>query len=98
MIISFSPQLRGDTLTLSKQGDTLTINDTEIDFSPLESGTKLPSDVCQNYSSFLLAAQRNDDGELELILLLPHSKNASQVALFPQPIINPSNGQIQIPT
>jgi len=49
MIISFSPQLRGDTLTLNKQGDMLTINFVEIDFLLLESGTKLPSDVCQNY-------------------------------------------------
>jgi len=98
MIINYSPQLRNDTLALSKQGDTLTINDVEIDFSPLESGTKLPSEVCQTYSPFLLAAQRNEDGELELTLLLPHSANAAQANLFTQPVVNPSNGQIQIPS
>jgi hypothetical protein len=95
-MINFSPQLRSDTLTLSKQGDTLTINDTEIDFSPLESGTKLPSEVCREYSPFLLAAQRNDDGELELTLLLPHGQDATQAALFPQPI-HPSDGSVEVP-
>ena len=98
MIIIFSPQLRNDTLTLAKQGDALTINSVEIDFSPLESGTKLPPEVCQTYSPFLLAAQRNEDGELELTILLPHTSNASEAARYPQPIVNPSNGQIQIPS
>ena len=98
MIIKYSPQLGSANLTLSKQGDTLTINSVEIDFSPLESGTKLPSEVCQGYSLFLLAAQRNDGGELELTILLPHTSNASEAARHPQPIVNPSNGQIQIPS
>jgi len=96
MIINFSPQLRGDTLTLVKQGDVLTINSVEIDFEPLESGTKLPSDVCQEYSQFLLAAQRNNDGELELTLLLPHGKDATQAALFPQPV-TAIDGLVEVP-
>lgn len=96
MMITFSPQLRNGTLALEKQGDILTINGVEIDFEPLESGTKLPSDVCQEYSPFLLGAQRNGDGELELTLLLPHSKNATQAALHPQPI-NPSDGPVEVP-
>jgi hypothetical protein len=98
MIINYSPQLRGDALTLSKNGNILTINGEEIDFEPLESGTKLPLDVCQEYSPFLLGAQRNDGGELELTILLPHTPNATQAALFPQPVVNPNNGQIQIPS
>lgn len=96
MIINYSPQLRGDTLTLAKQGDTLTINSVEIDFSPLESGTKLPSELCREYSPFLLAAQRNDGGELELTLLLPHGKDATQAALFPQPV-TPTDGPVEVP-
>lgn len=96
MIISFSPQLRNDTLTLAKQGDALTINSVEIDFSPLKPGKKLPFAVCQNYSPFLLAAQRYDSGELELTLLLPHSKNASQAALHPQPV-TPIDGPVEMP-
>lgn len=98
MIINYSPQLRSDTLKLSKNGNILTINGEDIDFGPLESGTKLPSDVCREYSQFLLGAQRNDGGELELTILLPHTSNASEAARYPQPIVNPSNGQIQIPS
>lgn len=96
MIINYSPQLRSDSLTLVKQGDALTINSVEIDFSPLESGTKLPSEVCQGYSPFLISAQRNEDGELELTLLLPHSANATQAALFPQPV-TPPDGPVEMP-
>lgn len=96
MIINYSPQLRSDTLTLVKQGDALTINSVEINFSPLESGTKLPSEVCQTYSPFLLAAQRNEDGELEVTLLLPHGENATQAALFPQPV-TPQDGPVEVP-
>ena len=96
MIINYSPQLRSGTLNLFKQGDTLTINDTEIDFSSLESGTKLPSGVCLEYSPFLLAAQRNNDGELELTLLLPHGQDATQAALFPQPVIA-IDGLVEVP-
>ncbi len=96
MILNYFPQLRSDALTLSKNGDILTINGEEIDFEPLESGTKLPLDVCQEYSPFLLAAQRNNDGELELTLLLPHGKDATQAALFPQPVIA-IDGLVEVP-
>jgi len=96
MIINYSPQLRSDALTLSKDGDILTINGVEIDFEPLESGTKLPSDVCQGYSPFLLEAQRTSSGELEITLLLPHGKNAPTAALFPQPI-TPGDGPVEVP-
>jgi hypothetical protein len=98
MIIKFSPQLRSDTLTLSKNGDIFTINGEEIDFEPLESGTKLPLEVCQSYSPYLISAQRNADSILELTILLPHTSDSSEAARHPQPVVNPSNGQIQIPT
>ncbi len=81
---------------MEKHGDRLTINGEDIDFGPLESGTKLPSDVCREYSPFLLGAQRNDDGELELTLLLPHGKDATQAALFPQPVIA-IDGLVEVP-
>jgi hypothetical protein len=96
MILIFSPQLRNGTLALEKQGDILTINGEEIDFEPLESGTKLPSGVCQEYSPFLLAAQRNNDGELELTLLLPHGQDATQAARFPQPV-TAIDGLVEVP-
>jgi hypothetical protein len=96
MILNYFPQLRSDALTLSKNGDILTINGEEIDFEPLESGTKLPSEVCQEYSPFLLAAQRNNDGELELTLLLPHGQDATQAARFPQPV-TAIDGLVEVP-
>jgi len=97
MILHYSPQYRSDgPLTLSKQDDTLTINGLDIDFSPLESGTKIPSEVCQGYSPFLIGAQRNNGGELEITLLLPHGKNATSAALFPQPI-TPTDGPVEVP-
>lgn len=97
MIINYSPQYRSDALNISKQGDTLVINSTSVDLSPLQSGYKLPFEECQNGHPFLLTAQRNDDGELEVSVLLPYGPGASNAATFPQPVTVIEDGDIQVP-
>ena len=97
MIITFSPQLRNGTLALSKQGDTLTINAVEIDFSPLPVGHKLPFEQCQKGHPFLLAAQRKEDGELEVAVLLPYGPGASEAVEFPLPVVVLQDGDIEVP-
>ena len=97
MIINYSPQYRSDGLTLAKQGDTLTINGIPVDLSPLPVGHKLPFEECQKGHPFLLEAQRNDDGELEVTVLLPYGPGASEAVEFPQPIVVTENGNIEVP-
>jgi len=95
MKINLSPQRRDDTLTVIKQGDTLTINNTTYDFSQLPDGGKLPADAVD--SEYIIGSVDRVNGELELTLLLPHSADASEAARFPEPIINPADGEVELP-
>jgi hypothetical protein len=95
MQIILSPQRRDDTLTVTKQGDTLTINGTAYDFSVIPDGATLPKDATD--CAWLASDVERIDGVLHLTLLLPHGASASQAARFPQPIINPADGVLELP-
>jgi hypothetical protein len=95
MKIILSPQRRDDTLTVTKQGDTLTINGTAYDFSVIPDGATLPKDATD--CAWLASDVERIDGVLHLTLLLPHGANASEAARFPQPIINPADGVLELP-
>jgi len=95
MKIALSPQRRDDTLTVIKQGDTLTINGTAYDFSQLPDGGTLPKDAVD--CEWIVSDVNRVDGELELTLLLPHGAGASEAARFPEPIVNPDDGQVELP-
>lgn len=95
MKITLSPQRRDDTLTVTKQGDTLTINGTAYDFSQLPDGATLPAEAVD--CEFIIDPVERINGELELTLLLPHGLNASDAARFPQPIIDPADGALELP-
>ena len=95
MKINLSPQRRDDTLTVTKQGDALTINGTAYDFSQLPDGGTLPADAVD--SEFVIGFVDRVGGELELTLLLPHGADASEAARFPEPIIDPADGEVELP-
>jgi hypothetical protein len=95
MKIILSPQRRNDTLTVTKQGDTLTINGTAYDFSVVPDGATLPKEATD--CAWLMSDVERIDGVLHLTLLLPHGVNASEAARFPQPIINPADGVLELP-
>ena len=95
MKITLSPQRRDDTLTVIKQGDTLTINGTSYDFTDLPDGGTLPAEAVD--SEFVIGNVERIDGVLHLTLLMPHGADASEAARFPQPIINPADGELELP-
>jgi len=95
MKINLSPQRRDDVLTITKQGDVLTINGTEYDFTQLPEGGTLPADAVD--CKWIVSDVKRVNGELELTLLLPHSADASEAARFPQPIIDPADGELELP-
>ena len=95
MKINLSPQRRDDTLTVTKQGDTLTINGTAYNFSQLPDGATLPAEAVD--CEYIIGSVERINGELELTLLLPHGANTSQAARFPQPIIDPADGALELP-
>ena len=95
MKINLSPQRRDDTLAVTKQGDILTINGTTYDFSQLPDGGTLPADAVD--CEFVIGSVDRVNGELELTLLLPHGPNASEAARFPEHIIDPADGEVELP-
>ena len=95
MKITLSPQRRDDTLTVIKQGDTLTINGTAYDFSVIPDGATLPQDATD--CEWLASDVERIDGVLHLTLLLPHGANAPEETRFPQPIVDPADGVLELP-
>jgi hypothetical protein len=95
MLINLSPQRREDILTISKTGDTLTINGIPYDFSPLPNGATLPREAID--CEWIVSDVNRVNGEIELTILLPHGANASHEARFPEPIIKNDDGQVVLP-
>jgi len=95
MKLILSPQRRDGTLTVIKQGDILTINGAEYDFTSLPDDGTLPAEAVD--SEYVIGSVERVNGELELTLLLPHGPNASEAARFPEPIIDPADGEVELP-
>jgi hypothetical protein len=95
MLINLSPQRREDILTISKTGDTLTINGVSYDFSQLPNGATLPREAID--CEWIVSDVNRVNGEIELTILLPHGANASYEARFPEPINMTNDGQVVLP-
>ena len=95
MQIILSPQRRNGTLTITKQGEVLTINGTAYDFSIVPDGGTLPKDATD--CEWLASDVERIDGVIHLTIILPNAENASEAARFPQPIVNPADGELELP-
>lgn len=95
MIIKLSPQVSTKTLSVSRNNDIFTINGEIFDFTPLSEGAILPADAIN--CDYIFEPVKRVNGELEITFLFPISSEASEEALFPQPIINPPQGEIVFP-
>lgn len=96
MNITFSPQRRDDgPLALSKQGDILTIAGTAYDFGQLPDGATLPREAVN--CPWLASGVERISGKLHLTLILPHGPNAPEATRFPEPIIDPADGEVELP-
>lgn len=96
MIIKLSPIRMDGTLTVSKEGDALTVNGVEYDFTPLPAGATLPAEAIDS-EWIKCCVERTLEGELILTLRLPHRAEASQAALFPEPLVDPEDGPLELP-
>lgn len=95
MHITLIPQRRDDTLQVTKQGDTLTINGTAYDLSTIPDGATLPATATD--CPYLTGNIERVAGVLRLSLLLPTGQDATPAANFPAPIVNPPNGKLELP-
>lgn len=95
MHITFSPTRLPEPMTLSRNGDMLTINGQVFDFTDLPEGAILPREAVD--CALLHSGVARIDGAINLTLTLPHGANAPEETLFPAPIINPPDGLIELP-
>jgi|TARA_R110000744_G_scaffold232384_1_gene350514 hypothetical protein len=95
MNITLTPQVRPDSLALSKSGDILTINGDAFDFSFIEEGDVLPQDAVE--CPLLASDVTRTDGAITLKLVLPIRHTASDAAKFPASILNAPDGDIEVP-
>lgn len=95
MHITFFPQRRDDTFSVSKAGDVLTINGETLDFTSLPDGATIAA--ADSPSPWIVGDIERIDGKLHLALLLPHGANPSAQVAFPDPLIDPADGPIILP-
>ena len=95
MKITLSPLRANTPLTASRAGDTLTLNGEAFDFSPLKEGETLPADAID--SPWITGDVTRTDGVLHITLRLPHGADAPEETRFPEPIIDPPDGEIALP-
>ena len=94
MHITLSPSRCDTPLTLSKAGDTLTINGEAFDLSGIPEGATLPRDAVA--CEWLASDIERIGGVLHLTLIFPHGANAPHEARFPEPI-DATDGPIALP-
>lgn len=73
----------------------LTINGVPFDFSGLQDGAKLPRAAVECPS--LASDVERINGAISLTLHLPAGPNPSAAVAFPVPLIDPANGDLDIP-
>jgi hypothetical protein len=95
MKIILSPQRRDEALTVYKQGDVLTVNGEEFDFSTMVEGDMLPAEAIS--SIWFVDKVERVEGELVITLLLPIPHNYSPEQAFPAPLLNVPDGEVMFP-
>lgn len=96
MIIKLSPARSGAALVVTRDGDKLTINGTELDFSPLPEGATLPADAIN--CDWIAGPVDRVDGRLVITITMPHGPDAGTKSRFPADINNPPSGRVLLPT
>lgn len=85
MHITFMPQRRDDTLSLSKDGEVLTVNGVAFDFSSLTEGDLMTCDTLE--CDWMVGDVTRTGGVIHLMLILPISADAPQESRFPGAIV-----------
>jgi hypothetical protein len=94
--ITLSPQVNAmDDLSLSVDGDTITINGDVLDLSPMNDGDTLDAEAVDN--PYVIETIRTANGTLYLTLLFPLRRGAPDEARFPQPITITTDGPVPLP-
>lgn len=95
MNIKLQPKREDSKYIACVFGEKLVIDYVEFDFSKVTEGSSLPISAisCNRFSDSI----ERKDGILNISMFLPHPVNYSQEQAFPNPIINPEDGQLNFP-
>lgn len=101
MIIKLSPQSplpqQGlPVLKMSKRSDVLTINGQRLDFRPVTEGATLPPAAID--CPWIAGDVTRVNGQLIVPIFLPYGPDATRAALFPEDIVDPADGNLELPT
>lgn len=96
MNIKLVPQERGYTISVSKAGDVLTVAGVELDFSVIPEGATLPASAAG--CEYIVDEVTRVEGVLHVTLLMPYIATDDPLICFPQPIADPGDGRIALPT
>ena len=95
MIIKLSPMRSNRKLCLERDGESLIINGEIFDFSPLNEGDTLPHEAVQ--SEFICGDVTRKNGNLVIPVMLTHGYKPSDSIAFPEDIVNPNDGLVELP-
>lgn len=113
MQINWTPLRRDQALTVTKQGDALTLNGEVVDFTDIPDGATYPlyrrrpdgeleigldgQPVRNIQCDWVVSDVERIDGEITLTLTLPHGANAPWETRFPQPVVMAGDGPVPVP-
>ena len=84
MKINFTPQRRDDDLLLTVAGDVVSVNGVAYDLSVITEGATLPASATD--CPFLSGDISRVNGELSIIVILPHGADPHKAIAFPAPV------------
>jgi len=94
MKIILTPQRSDESLTLQVEGDVLTVNGRQHDFTPLQEGFELPFHAVDD--SFITGTVRRVGGVVEVTVRLPYGLDAQFDTTQPV-VVNQSSGVVEVP-
>lgn len=95
--IKLAPIVSRDRISVSTEGDTITINNGSYDLSVIPDGATLPNAQEATGCEYFVGDIERIDGELHITLLLPIAEKAGQEACFPAPIAVEQDGVVELP-
>lgn len=95
MKITFSPTRHQDQLTVSVIRDAITLNGEVFDFAPLPEGATLPASAVK--SDWITGPVMRQNGEIEIMIALPHGVKAPRETLFPDQVQVKTDGPVALP-
>lgn len=95
MRLNLTPIRTDAPLAVVKQGDVLIINGEAFDLSVIPEGATLPASAVA--SPWIAGEIHREGGELELTLIIPHGPTPTRAQAFPEPLLNPPDGPLDLP-